>query len=95
MFTYAVLVHQADEVRFREQWRFCSLSVFKFAYARPKLFSLIEVRKKLALPLVVDIYIKIMSRQHNESWQLRWRISSQIFSLLSALACCREVFATV
>lgn len=65
--TDAVLVHQIDEIRLSKVVRRCCLAFSKLADRRHKLLAVLKVRHMRALPAVVDIDIKVVALEHDET----------------------------
>lgn len=80
--TDSVIVHHCDEVRLGQvAWSGCG-SVSQLAHRGHEMLALFEVWKKLARPLVVYVYIKVVSLEDDKSYSTASAAFDKLFYLL-------------
>lgn len=66
--TDTVLVHETDEVSLGEQVRLRRRPLFELELVRFELFADLEIGQVIAVPLVVDVNVEIVSLSHDETF---------------------------
>lgn len=65
--TNAVLVHQSDEVSFREKTGFRRLTFSQLTYRRIEFFPFLEIWYEMSSPFIVRIYFQVVPLQNHQA----------------------------
>jgi hypothetical protein len=71
--TYTVLVHETDEISFREQLGRRSCSFLHLDRRGHERLSHLELGEDVAVPLVVDVHVEVVAMLNHESYTAHCR----------------------